>query len=115
MPNICALYTLGWMRRKRLVEVKKLLFIWSVLMLENNVGVRKAFIKRVMLFFNDPDSCSVNTYTSPTYDLMSTACDSGMNCFVRNAIESRASELESSFCDTVALAALSLRSIRPLG
>ena len=82
-----AFYAICRMRLERLVEVRNSLLIKIILPPRNNVGIRNIFIEYEK-FFNATGSCSLNTYGSPIYELMSTTCDFGMEGFIRNVIES---------------------------
>ena len=70
VPNVCAFYTLGWMGLERLVEVKKLSFIRSILALDDDVGTKVAFLEWSNYSFDNPDYCRENSFRSPVYDLL---------------------------------------------
>ena len=46
VPNACSLHSLGWIRLDRLVQVKKLLFVRSILVMDQDDVVRVVFIER---------------------------------------------------------------------
>ena len=112
VPNVCAFYTLGWMGLERLVEVKKLLFIRSILALDDDVGTKVAFPEWSNYFFDNPEYCRENSFRSPVYDLLLAVYEFGLGGADREVIESgiciskaqwkeavwkRAWELESMF------------------
>ena len=37
VPNVCTMFPIGWIRLERMIELKKVLFIHSILMLTHNV------------------------------------------------------------------------------
>ena len=53
IPNVCAYCSLGWISLERLVKLKKLLFILSVMLLEKNICVRKVFCVRGQFLFKN--------------------------------------------------------------
>ena len=46
-PNACSLYSLGWLRLERYVQVKKMLFIRSILSMEDGSVAKTIFCERV--------------------------------------------------------------------
>ena len=69
----CAFYTLGWVRLKRFVEVKKLIFMYSILMLNDDIPIKIVFLERARFFFEYKELCCDNQFRSPTFDLLCTA------------------------------------------
>ena len=68
-PNACAYYSLGWIRLERFIEVKKLLFLRSILCLEGNV-MRSIFCRGTEYFLVNQNECRENLFQSPIYDLL---------------------------------------------
>ena len=50
-PNVCAYFSLGWVRIERFIEIKKLLFIHSIMALENDNVTKVIFIRRAKKYF----------------------------------------------------------------
>ena len=84
----CAFYTLGWVRLERYVEIRKLLFLYSIFQLNDNSPVKGVFLERARLFFEHFDVCSDNQFRSPTFDLLCTAHRFGILEWVNNMIVS---------------------------
>ena len=85
-PRVCSFYTLGWVRLERLVEVKKMLFIRSILCLKDDVCVKIIFCERANYFFNNYDEIKDDYSISPVFDLIKTAMTFGLIEHVRNFI-----------------------------
>ena len=76
-PNICSFFGLGWIRLERLIEVKKLLFVRSLLSLEEHEPSRIIFCARMEVFMRNIDDCSMNVCLSMVFDLMNVAVSFG--------------------------------------
>ena len=61
-PRVCAFYTLGWIRLERYIEVKKLLFMYSIFVLDDNNPVKTAFLERARFFFEFTDICKETSF-----------------------------------------------------
>ena len=77
-PNICSFFGLGWIRLERLIEVKKLLFVRSLLSLEEHEPSRIIFCARMEVFMRNIDDCSMNVCSSMVFDLMNAAVSFGV-------------------------------------
>ena len=53
IPNVCSFFGLGWMRLVRIVQVRKMLFIQSILSLDEDNLSRKIFIERATAIFDE--------------------------------------------------------------
>ena len=53
VPNACSLHSLGWIELDRLVHVKKLLFIRSILAMDHNDVIKVVFIERYKVIKSD--------------------------------------------------------------
>ena len=73
VPNACCLYALGWMRLERFVQVKKMLFIQSILNLDDQVLSRKIFCERATVIFESEGHHLNETSFSLVNDLLNTA------------------------------------------
>ena len=77
-PNICAFFGLGWIRLERLIEIKKLMFMRSVLILDVEDPSRAIFGRRLDDLLGDRVSSRGNMYDSVVFDLLKTADTFGM-------------------------------------
>ena len=77
-PRVCAFYALGWVCLERYIEVKKLLFMFSIFLLDDYNPVKIAFHERARFFFENNDICMENRFRSPTFDLLYTAHSFGI-------------------------------------
>ena len=50
-PNMCAYFPLGWIRIERFIEIKKLMFIQTIMCLDNANPTKVVFIQRAKAFF----------------------------------------------------------------
>ena len=72
-PNICAFYGLGWIRLERLVEIRKLLFVRSLLALNPDDPSRSIFCSRLDDFLDDREASLVNQHVSIVFDIFQVA------------------------------------------
>ena len=77
-PNICAFFGLGWMRLERIVEVKKVLFVRSLLALDVSEPSRMVFCKRVEDYLVNIVDARLNTRGSNVFDMLNVADDFGV-------------------------------------
>ena len=69
---MCAVYAQGCIRLERVVQVKKLLFIRSVMIIDDR-EVLKIFSRiRADMFFADVQHVSSNPHVSPVFDMLNT-------------------------------------------
>ena len=85
-PRACAFYTLGWVGLERFVEVKKLLFMYSNLMLNDDIPIKIVFLERARFFLEYKELCCDNQFRSPTFDLLCTAQKFGILERVENMV-----------------------------
>ena len=85
-PRACAYFTLGWIHLERYVEVKKLLFLYSIFLLDDDCPVKIVFMERALFFFEHYEQCSDNQFRSPTFDLLCTAHKFGILDRVENMV-----------------------------
>ena len=77
-PNACAFYGLGWIRLERLIEVRKMLFIRSILSLGVDEPSRGIFCIRLEDFMRDLDRGRSNVHGSVVFDMLNVAEKFGM-------------------------------------
>ena len=87
VPNACCLYSLGWMRLERFVQVKKLMFIRSILILDDQSLSRNVFCQRAMVYFHRVHLDAENAGYSIVYDLLDIAQLFNLYDDVRNMVE----------------------------
>ena len=69
-PSISSYFGLGWLRLETFIYVKKLLFLLTILSMENTHRVNMVFRERVNKYFMNREAGILNKYGSPVYDLM---------------------------------------------
>ena len=77
-PRVSAYFSLGWVRIERFIEIKKLLFVHSILSRGVDDVTRSIFVQRAKKYFEDIELCSMNTCRSHVYDLLNTASTFGI-------------------------------------
>ena len=77
-PRACAFFTLGWVCIERYVKVRKLLFMYSIFILDDDSAYKIAFLERARFFFDYNNQCNDNQFCSTTFDLLLTAQNFGI-------------------------------------
>ena len=85
-PNASAYFSLGWVHLEMYVEIKKLLFLHSVLSHDVEDTTQTVIIQRAKKYFDNIEICSMNQQRSTVYDLINTAYTFGFDNEVRNII-----------------------------
>ena len=85
-PNLCTYFALGWMRIQRFIEIKKLLFIHSILSRDELDMVKVVFINRAKYVFDNIEICESNEHGSPVYDMLNIAIHFGIIEIVKNMV-----------------------------
>ena len=85
-PKASSYFSLGWVRLERYVEIKKLLFVHSVLSRGDDDTTKIVFVQRAKKYFDNTELCSVNPHRSTVYDLLNTVCMFGFNNEIRNMV-----------------------------
>ena len=85
-PNACSLYSLGWIRLERYVQVKKMLFIRSILSMEKGSVAKTIFYERVKQL-SLPGTPELDEDFSIVSNLMSVVSVFNMSKEVSNMIE----------------------------
>ena len=86
VPNACCLYALGWMRLERFVQVKKMLFIRSILVLDDQTLSSKIFCERATVIFENGGQTMDVSGFSLVSDLLNTAAIFNLWNEVRNMV-----------------------------
>ena len=77
-PNICSFFGLGWIRLERFIEVKKLLFVRSILSLGEDEPSRRVFCSRLEDYLSNAEVGIANLYGSNVFDMLNVATDFGV-------------------------------------
>ena len=85
-PNMCSFIGLGWMRLFRIVQVRKLLFIRSIMVLDDKNLSRKIFIERATKVFDNEDEHPLSEEWSIVADLLHTADIFNLTDEIRNMV-----------------------------
>ena len=72
-PNYSAYSPLGWMSLDRYIQVKKLLFLRTILVGEEHDISKRLLYTRAIDFANDPFTGRANEHNSPIFDLLNTS------------------------------------------
>ena len=87
IPNACCLYALGWMRLERFIQVKKLLFVCSMLALEDGALSKTIFCKRAEVYYrNEPGQDPLHDF-SAVRELLDTVSIFNLDDIVRSMVE----------------------------
>ena len=73
VPNAPALYALGWMRLERYIQVKKMLFIRSIMTLDDQTLSKKFFCERAKVLYQNPTSHNLDPGHSVVLHLLNVA------------------------------------------
>ena len=77
-PNETSYAALGWLRLENFLYVKKMLFVRTVLVLEDHSIYKVIFVKRALEFMQNVPENLVNKYDSPVYDILKVALMYGL-------------------------------------
>ena len=69
-PNVCSFFGLGWMRLLRVIQVRKLLFVRSILALDDQALSKKIFIDRARRRLENMDESPLSEDWSKVDDLL---------------------------------------------
>ena len=86
IPNVCSFFALGWVRLERVVQAKKMLFIRSILVLDNQILPRKIFCERAARYFDRPEDHDLDPVWSLVLDLLNTAVELDLIDSVRGMV-----------------------------
>ena len=87
VPNAPALYALGWMRLERYIQVKKMLFIRSIMTLDDQTLSRKVFCERATILYRRPGLRDFDNSHSVVFDLLEVASTFNMHEEVKDMVE----------------------------
>ena len=72
-PNYSAYAPLGWLSIDRFIQVKKLLFVRTMTILDDNAVCKKILIIGTNNFINDVEKSRMNANNSPVFDILKVA------------------------------------------
>ena len=71
-PSSSSYYGLGWVRMETYIYVKKLIFLLTMIIMENTHRVKMVLKARLEVYLNDREAGKRNMYSSPMFDLFNT-------------------------------------------
>ena len=77
-PRVTSYVGLGWIRLEMFVYIKKLLFIRTIAILDDNSMYKHIFRARFNDFNDNKDVCTINRLQSVTFDILRTADNFGL-------------------------------------
>ena len=86
-PNVCSFYSLGWMRLERLIQIRKISFVRSIMVLPDDAVPKIIFCKRARVYFLNRRILDENPSQSNTFDLLKTCEIFGLIENVKNMVE----------------------------
>ena len=77
-PNSSSYYGLGWIRVETYIQIKKLLFLLTLININDENRIKAVFNERVRTFFMERVKCGANKWGSPIFELLNTASRFGL-------------------------------------
>ena len=77
-PNYSAYTPLGWMSLDRVIQVKKLMFLRTITVMEDNDVCKRILVNRSQEYVEDVAKGRLNEYSSPVFDLINTCSQVGL-------------------------------------
>ena len=87
IPNVCSYYGLGWMRIERIIQIRKLMFIRSILVMDDTSLSKKIFCERAIVYFTNDLTDTEKTSNSMVFDLLNVSSTFGLLDEIRGMIE----------------------------
>ena len=87
IPNICSYYGLGWMRLERIIQIRKLMFIRTIMVMNEENLSKKIFCDRATIYFSNYADGAANISRSSVFDLLNVCSVFGLTDEVKNMIE----------------------------
>ena len=85
-PNECCYNGIGWIGIERYIHVKKMLFIRTILKMDQDAIIRKIFVARFEVFMSDVDMYVRNQFHSPIFDMLSISITFDLITHINNAV-----------------------------
>ena len=86
-PNICSYYGLCWMRLERMVQIRKMMFIRTIMVMGDHDLPKTIFCERAKLYFSNLEAGIENVSRSAVFDLLNTSTVFNMQNEIRNMVE----------------------------
>ena len=99
--NTCSFYTLGWMRLERYIQIKKLMFIRTILIMKDDELPKQIFCERSKFFFNNNEIPDPDFGCSTVLDLLNVSYLFGLLEEVKNMVERNLWYTKSAWKDNV--------------
>ena len=77
-PNYSAYLPLGWMSLDRFIQGKKLMFLRTILNLEDDAICKRVLMERAREFSENVNIGKLNRFDSPIFEILSTSIDVGL-------------------------------------
>ena len=87
ISNICSFYALGWMRLERVIQIRKRMFIRSIMVMDDNELPKKIFCDRAKFYFDNVPFDKENPLQSAVLDLLNVCVVFGLLTEVRGIVE----------------------------
>ena len=87
IPNACSYFGLGWMRLERIIQIKKILFLRTILVMEDDAVQKIVFCERARFYFLHEQIGIDNLYRSPVFDILNVCSLFGLTNEVKNMVE----------------------------
>ena len=85
-PNFSAYLPIGWLSIDRFIQGKKLMFLRTILVLENDAICKRILKERALEFSQNIPKARVNENDSPIFDILNTCIDTGLYVICMNMI-----------------------------
>ena len=70
IPSTCSFYGLGRMRLERIIQIKKLMFILTIMKMDDGDLPKRIFCERAKFYFLNMHIGAENNYQSAVFDLL---------------------------------------------
>ena len=77
-PNETSYAALGWLRLENFIYVKKMLFVRTIMVLDDHSIYKNVFIKRTLIFMENVTDNLLNVHDSPVFDILKVALIYGL-------------------------------------
>ena len=77
-PNYSAYLPIGWMSLDRFIQGKKLMFLRTILVLDDDAICKRIFKERSLEFSRNIPKARINENDSPIFDILNTCIDTGL-------------------------------------
>ena len=85
-PTKCCYNGIGWIGIGRYIQVKNMLFIRTILKMDENAVIRKIFEAQFKVLVNDIDKHTRNQFMSPVFDMLSVSIIFEFLVIINNAL-----------------------------